>query len=98
MIELRLAPALETLQSLPPDPSIDLAFIDADKGGYASYYEELCRGSAPAGVVLADNTLWSGRVADPAATDGDTRRSRPSTTTSRPTSGSRATSCRSATA
>ena len=72
VIELRLAPALETLQSLPPDPTIDLVFIDADKGGYASYYEELLPRVRPGGVVLADNTLWSGRVADPGATDGDT--------------------------
>ena len=40
-IELRIAPAIETLRSLPPEPTIDLAFIDADKGGYWDYWDEL---------------------------------------------------------
>src|SRR6478736_5231372 len=60
-IDLRIAPALETLQSLPGDPVIDLVFIDADKGGYLSYYEELVPRLRPGGVLLADNVLWSGR-------------------------------------
>jgi caffeoyl-CoA O-methyltransferase len=42
-IELRLAPAVETLRSLPAEPSVDFAFIDADKGSYPQYYEELAR-------------------------------------------------------
>ena len=71
-IELRLAPALQTLQALPPDPTIDLVFIDADKGGYASYYEELVPRVRSGGLLLADNTLWSGRVVDGSATDDDT--------------------------
>src|SRR5918994_5810716 len=41
VIELRIAPAIETLRGLPADPTIDLVFIDADKGGYASYFAEL---------------------------------------------------------
>jgi caffeoyl-CoA O-methyltransferase len=72
VIELRVAPALETLRTLPADTTIDVAFIDADKGGYADYYGELLPRVRPGGIVLADNTLWSGRVADPSADDGDT--------------------------
>jgi caffeoyl-CoA O-methyltransferase len=72
VIELRIAPALDTLRSLPPDPIIDLVFIDADKGGYASYFDELVPRVRPGGLLLADNTLWSGRVVDEAVTDEDT--------------------------
>ncbi len=72
LIELRVAPAVETLRALPPDATIDLAFIDADKQGYRSYYEELLPRIRPGGVVLVDNTLWSGRVVDPTADDDDT--------------------------
>jgi caffeoyl-CoA O-methyltransferase len=72
VIELRIAPALETLRALPPDPVVDLVFIDADKGGYASYFDELVPRVRPNGLLLADNTLWSGRVVDDAATDDDT--------------------------
>lgn len=68
-IDLRIAPALETLQALPVDPVIDLVFIDADKPGYASYYDELVPRLRPGGWVVADNTLWSGRITD--AGDGD---------------------------
>lgn len=71
-IDLRVAPAIETLAALPSDPTIDLAFIDADKPGYLSYYEELVPRLRPGGWIVADNTLWSGRVVDPAATDADT--------------------------
>jgi len=69
-IELRLAPAAETLASLPPDPVWDLAFIDADKGGYRTYYEEILPRLRPGGVILVDNVLWMGTVADPAS-DGE---------------------------
>ena len=61
-IDLRIAPALETLRSLPSDPDIDLVFIDADKPGYADYWQELVPRVRPGGVLLADNVLWSGRV------------------------------------
>ncbi|MCC5952209.1 MAG: O-methyltransferase [Acidimicrobiia bacterium] len=71
-IELRLGPALDTLRRLPTEPVIDLAFIDADKGGYLDYYEELLPRLRPGGVLLADNVLWSGRVVDDAADDADT--------------------------
>jgi caffeoyl-CoA O-methyltransferase len=61
-IELRIAPAIETLRSLPTGPTIDLAFIDADKGGYCDYWDELVPRVRPGGLLLADNVLWSGRV------------------------------------
>ncbi len=72
-ITLRLAPGVETLRALPVDEPVDLAFIDADKGGYASYYAELLPRLRPNGVILVDNTLWSGKVLEPAAAgDADT--------------------------
>jgi len=71
-IDLRIAPALQTLQALPTDPVIDLAFIDADKTGYLDYWEELVPRVRPGGVLLADNVLWSGRVLDPGDTEDDT--------------------------
>lgn len=72
-IELRLAPAIETLRSLPTDDPIDLAFIDADKQSYAAYYEELVARLRPGGLLLADNVLWGGAVVDPSADDPDVR-------------------------
>lgn len=71
-IDLRLGSADETLRALPTDPPVDLAFIDADKGGYLGYYEQLVPMMRPGGLLLADNTLWSGRVVDPEAHDDDT--------------------------
>jgi caffeoyl-CoA O-methyltransferase len=71
-IELRLAPALETLEALPIDPPVDFAFIDADKPGYIGYYDALVPRLRPGGLLIADNVLWSGRVADPAADDENT--------------------------
>jgi caffeoyl-CoA O-methyltransferase len=72
-IDLRIAPAAETLAALPDEPHIDLAFIDADKEGYITYYEELVPRLRPNGVLLVDNVLWSGNVVDPAADDANTR-------------------------
>src|SRR6187397_1606963 len=60
-IELRIAPALETLRALPLEATIDVAFIDADKPNYVNYYDELLPRVRPGGLILADNTLWSGR-------------------------------------
>jgi caffeoyl-CoA O-methyltransferase len=71
-IELRLAPAAETLRSLPTEPTIDLAFVDADKPGYPVYYEEILTRLRPNGVVLIDNVLWDGRVVKPEADDDNT--------------------------
>lgn len=72
-IELRLAPAAQTLRGLPGEPYLDLAFIDADKEGYVSYWDELVPRMRPGGVILADNTLWSGRVVAGDADDANTR-------------------------
>ena len=58
--------------ALPAEATIDLAFIDADKGGYATYFDELVPRVRPGGLLLVDNTLWSGRVVDEAADDADT--------------------------
>jgi caffeoyl-CoA O-methyltransferase len=68
-IELRLAPALETLRALPADEVIDVAFIDADKTNYVNYYAELLPRLRAGGLIMADNTLQSGRIADPVADD-----------------------------
>ena len=72
-IELRLAPALDTLRSLPSGEQFDLAFIDADKTTYADYYEEVLSRLRRNGVILVDNTLWAGAVTDPQATDDQTK-------------------------
>jgi caffeoyl-CoA O-methyltransferase len=72
-IDLRIAPAIETLRALPDSRAIDLAFIDADKPSYRAYWDELVPRMRPGGVILVDNVLWSGRVADPDATDDDTQ-------------------------
>jgi caffeoyl-CoA O-methyltransferase len=64
-IELRIGDAHETLRALPAEPTFDLAFIDADKAGYADYVEQLHPRMAGNGVVLLDNTLRGGRVLAP---------------------------------
>lgn len=69
-IEQRLGPAIETLEKL--DGPFDLVFIDADKGNYDSYYEKGLRLLKPGGLLVIDNVLWSGRVADSEARDLDT--------------------------
>lgn len=61
-IALEIGPAAETLRALPDRPTIDLAFIDADKRGYPVYYEEILRRLSPRGVILVDNVLWGGAV------------------------------------
>ncbi|MBM3693717.1 MAG: O-methyltransferase [Actinobacteria bacterium] len=68
-IDLRIAPALETIATLPEEEYLDLVFIDADKERYAAYYEALLPRLRPNGVILVDNTLWSGAVIDPDRTD-----------------------------
>jgi len=65
-VELQLRPALDTLRGLPRDATFDLAFIDADKPGYIGYWDEVVPRIRAGGVILIDNTLSSGRVADPA--------------------------------
>ena len=74
-INLRIAPALETLKGLIDDGdsgSYDLAFIDADKTEYQEYFEALMLLLRPGGLLIADNVLWSGRVADTSFKDADT--------------------------
>jgi len=71
-IDLRIAPATETLASLDPSTRFDLAFIDADKTGYAAYLEALHPLLRPGALVLIDNTLWGGAVLDDAVDDADT--------------------------
>jgi caffeoyl-CoA O-methyltransferase len=70
-IDYRLGPALETVASL--DGEFDLIFIDADKPNYLNYYEATLPLLAPSGLMILDNTLWSGRVADPEEDDENTR-------------------------
>ena len=71
-IDLRIAPAIDTLRALPSDQRIDFAFIDADKPSYAAYFDEIVPRLSLNGVLLVDNVLWSGRVIDPTADDADT--------------------------
>jgi caffeoyl-CoA O-methyltransferase len=74
-IDLRLAPALETLDKLLAEGragTYDFAFIDADKTNYGGYYERALQLLRTGGLVAFDNVLWSGRVADADAQDADT--------------------------
>jgi caffeoyl-CoA O-methyltransferase len=72
-IELRIGPAIDTLRALPAKRSFDLAFIDADKPSYASYYEELLTRIRPGGLILVDNVLWGGSVVDASNQEANTR-------------------------
>lgn len=74
-IDLRIAPALETLDAMLAAGGAgawDFAFVDADKGGYAEYYERLLELLRPGGLIAVDNTLWDGDVADPGNQEPDT--------------------------
>ncbi|WP_053802626.1 O-methyltransferase [Streptomyces rimosus] len=66
-IDLRIAPALDTLRSIPAEPRIDFAYLDADKGNYVAYWEELVLRLRPGGLIVADNVLFGGKVVDPHA-------------------------------
>jgi len=73
--DLRLAPALETLDRLLAEgaaASFDFAFIDADKINYDGYYERALTLIRQGGLIVIDNVLWSGAVADPKRNDADT--------------------------
>jgi predicted O-methyltransferase YrrM len=75
-IELRLRPALQTLDSLLAEGSagsFDFAFIDADKESYSGYYERCLKLVRPGGLIAVDNVLWHGDVLDPSKQDEDTR-------------------------
>ncbi|MER8187733.1 class I SAM-dependent methyltransferase [Kitasatospora sp. NPDC094015] len=75
LIEVRIGDALDTLAELAaqrgPD-TFDLVFVDADKANYPSYYEAVLPLVRPGGLIVVDNTLYFGRVVDPAAQDRDT--------------------------
>lgn len=70
-IEYRTAPGLDSIAEL--EGEFELIFIDADKPNYLNYYEATLPKLAPGGVMILDNTLWSGRVADPDENDDNTR-------------------------
>jgi len=75
-IELRLAPALQSLDALLAEGGAggyDFAFIDADKESYLGYYERCLKLVRRGGIISFDNTLWNGWVADDARQDADTR-------------------------
>jgi caffeoyl-CoA O-methyltransferase len=63
-IELRIGPAAQTLSTLPDEPHLDLAFIDADKTGYLTYWEALVPRMRPGGLILVDNVLRHGHIID----------------------------------
>jgi caffeoyl-CoA O-methyltransferase len=71
-IELKIAPAIESLQALPSEEHIDVAFIDADKPNYLNYFAELVPRLRRNGLIMVDNTLWSGSVVDPMTGDENT--------------------------
>jgi len=74
-VELVIAPAKETLDArlaAGEAGQYDFAFIDADKTGYLDYYERLLKLLRPGGLIVVDNTLWHGAVADPADREADT--------------------------
>lgn len=64
-IDVRLGPAVDTLRSLPPNVTFDFGFIDADKLGYRTYYEQILDRLRPDGLLMIDNVLWMGQVIDP---------------------------------
>lgn len=75
-VELVIAPAAETLDARLARGEAgryDFAFIDADKTSYLAYYERLLELLHPGGLIVVDNTLWSGRVADPGDRDAETQ-------------------------
>jgi caffeoyl-CoA O-methyltransferase len=72
-IDLRIAPALDTLNALPNEEQFDLAFIDADKPNYGNYFDALLPRMRTNGVLLIDNVLWGGNVINPDANDENTQ-------------------------
>ena len=72
-ITLKLGPAAETLKALPASQTFDIAFIDADKTNYGTYYEEILKRMRPNGLILFDNVLWGGSIVDESRQDADTQ-------------------------
>jgi caffeoyl-CoA O-methyltransferase len=64
-VEIVVGPALESLRAMPGEPTFDYVFLDADKGGYPDYYDEIVPRLVPGGLLLIDNVLLSGGVAHP---------------------------------
>jgi len=71
-IDLRIAPAADSLAALPGDTKVDMAFIDADKTGYLGYLNQLIPLMHEHSVVLVDNVLWDGHIVDDADQSADT--------------------------
>ncbi len=71
-IDLRIAPALETIEALPNDLAIDFAFVDADKLNYVAYYEALLPRVRRDGLIAADNVMWHNWSMDAANQDPET--------------------------
>lgn len=65
VVDVRVGAALDTLRTLPADEPFDLVFVDADKTGYPAYLEEAIRLTRPGALIVADNVVRRGRVADP---------------------------------
>ncbi len=72
-IDLKIAPALETIQKLGNEAVFDLAFIDADKPNYWNYFDALLPRIKSNGLILVDNVLWSGNVINQEANDDNTK-------------------------
>jgi predicted O-methyltransferase YrrM len=64
-VEIIVGPALESLRAMPAEPTLDYVFLDADKPAYPDYYEEIVPRLVPGGLLLIDNVLLRGGVADP---------------------------------
>ncbi|XTZ10168.1 MAG: class I SAM-dependent methyltransferase [cyanobacterium endosymbiont of Rhopalodia yunnanensis] len=78
-IDLRIAPALETLDKLIAERqsnTFDFAFIDADKSNYENYYEQVLKLVRPGGLIAIDNVLWGGKIADENIKDSRTKKMR----------------------
>lgn len=71
-IDLRIAPALDTLRELPSQPPIDFAFVDADKDNYVAYFEALLPRLRPNGLLAFDNVMWHNWMMDAANQDAET--------------------------
>jgi caffeoyl-CoA O-methyltransferase len=71
-VELRIGAAIDTLRQLPAEPMFDFAFLDADKGLYPEYREEIVIRLQGGGLFLADNVLWRGEVVTASDDDADT--------------------------
>ncbi|MGD8378404.1 MAG: class I SAM-dependent methyltransferase, partial [Gammaproteobacteria bacterium] len=75
-VDLRIGPAIQTLDELLDEGlggQFDFAFIDADKGNYAEYYERCLTLLRTGGLIMVDNVLWNGRVLEADSDDLDTR-------------------------